>query len=233
MAEDITPLFEDGPSGPPKSLLDTVERVAKIFAIVAIPVVIPISLAVYSAKVQAGAQEETINRDYVQLAVSLLKEKKTDVDSGIRDWAVDLLAEHSPTKFKPEVIAALKSGAVSLPSPTDSRFLPEAVSPDKKTIARADSLGIQVIDAPTSNRKFMLPITTAVTALAFSHHGDILAVGFVDQNVSLYKIETGEKYLNDFPVDLLFDVIITKIIFDRDDKGFTAVTSAGNKHITF
>jgi|HubBroStandDraft_6_1064221.scaffolds.fasta_scaffold314377_1 WD40 repeat protein len=231
MPDDMTPLFEDGPVAPSKSRLDIAEQIIKIFAIGAIPIVVPISLAVYSAKVQAGAQEETINRDYVQLAVSVLKDKK-DVDPGIRDWAVDLLAEHSPTKFKPEVIAALKSGAVSLPSPTDSR-LPEAVSPDKKTIARADSLGIQVIDAATSNRKFMLPITTAVTALAFSHHGDILAVGFADQNVSLYKIETGEKYLNDFPVDLLFDVIITKIIFDRDDKGFTAVTSAGNKHIRF
>src|ERR1700730_99959 len=154
MPQDMSPLFKDGPTAPPQSWLDTVERLAKIFAIVAIPIVIPIALAIYSAKVQAGAQEQTINRDYVQRAVSLLKEKKVDVDAGIRDWAVDLLAEPSPTKFKPEVIAALKSGAVSLPTQNN---LPtnEVLSSDNK-LAKADSLGIQIIDTQTGKRKFML-----------------------------------------------------------------------------
>jgi hypothetical protein len=232
MPEDTTPLFEDGPVGPPKTFLDILERIAKIFAIVAIPIVIPISLAVYSAKVQAGAQEETINRDYVQLAVSVLKEKKTDVDPGIRDWAVDLLAEHSPTKFKPQVIAALKSGEVSLPSPTFVRTR-EATSPDKKMIARADSLGIQIIDTGTAKRKFMLPTTSEVTALAISHRSDLLAVGFVNGDVSLYKLNTGEKMPGDISVQMLFDVIITDIVFDEDDKGLNVVTTSGSQRFRF
>ena len=46
---------EDGSAGPRRSWLDTTERIAKIFAIVAIPVVIPVSLAIYSAKVESPA----------------------------------------------------------------------------------------------------------------------------------------------------------------------------------
>ena len=64
---------------------------------------------------QENAQKETINRDYVQLSVSILKEKKEDVNANLRDWAVDLLAEHSPTKMSADVVSALKTGAVSLP----------------------------------------------------------------------------------------------------------------------
>jgi hypothetical protein len=96
--------------------LDVTERIVKMVSLAAIPVVIPIALAIYSARVQQNSQRETIDRDYVQLAASVLEQKKTDVDPGLRDWAVDLLDQHSPTKFQPEVVAALKSGAVSLPS---------------------------------------------------------------------------------------------------------------------
>src|SRR5258707_4684754 len=102
-------------SGPP--WLEIVERVGKIASLVAIPIVIPLALASYSAKVQEGAQKESINRDYVQLAVSILKEKKDDVNPSLRDWATDLLTEHSPTKFEPNLIQGLKSGALSFPGP--------------------------------------------------------------------------------------------------------------------
>jgi hypothetical protein len=78
---------------------DIVERVGKLASIVAIPIVIPLALASYSAKVQQTSPKETINRDYVQLAVSILTQKKDDATVPLRDWAVDLLAEHSPTKF--------------------------------------------------------------------------------------------------------------------------------------
>src|ERR1700694_5117540 len=87
-----------------RSRLDTLEQIAKIISFMAVPIVIPIALAVYSARVQEGAQKETINRDYVQLAVSILKEKKEDMSPELRNWATDLLTEHSPTKFAPNVI---------------------------------------------------------------------------------------------------------------------------------
>jgi hypothetical protein len=75
MTDDEMPVSEAGSTGSEKSWLDTTEKIAKIFAIVAIPTVIPIALAIYSAKVQSVSQTEALNRDYVQLAVSLLKDK--------------------------------------------------------------------------------------------------------------------------------------------------------------
>ena len=129
---------------------DIVERVGKLASIVAIPIVIPLALASYSAKVQQTSPKETINRDYVQLAVSILTQKKDDATVPLRDWAVDLLAEHSPTKFKPEVVAALKSGTISLPETpslleSDSNVVP-ASSPDGNKVAKAHGRTVEITD---------------------------------------------------------------------------------------
>jgi hypothetical protein len=48
---------------PPPATLDTIERIAKIFSLIAIPIVIPLAVAVYSANVQEGAQHEAIMID--------------------------------------------------------------------------------------------------------------------------------------------------------------------------
>jgi|HubBroStandDraft_2_1064218.scaffolds.fasta_scaffold32214_2 WD40 repeat protein len=191
MSEDPTLVPEDGPAGPPRSWLDTTERIAKVFAIVAIPTVIPIALAIYSAKVQSVSQTDALNRDYVQLAVSLLKEKNADVDPGIRDWAVDLLAEHSPTKFKPEVIAKLKSGAVSLPSPTSS-ITTRGTSPDQKTSVLVDSSGARVIDAQTGVLRSTI-LQPGIGALAFSTDSSLLAIEYGGHSISVYNLKTRSK----------------------------------------
>ena len=73
----------------------------------------------------------------------------------------------------------------------------------------------------------MVAITSGVTALAFSHRGDLLAVGFADDKVSLYKIDTGEEYL-DVSVPTLFDnTLVAAIVFAEDDKSFNVVTTDG------
>jgi WD40 repeat protein len=188
--EDTTPILEDGPFGPSKSSLDTFERLAKIFAIVAIPVVIPIALAIYTAKVQKGSEDETLNRDYVQLAVSLLKEKKNDLDPGIRDWAVDLLAEHSPTKFKPEVIAALKSGNISLPNSGPWPHL-TALSPDRKLVADTTPNIVLISNTSTGRVLMSIPVSLPVTLLAFSMDGTQLLITLADGTDSEWDLKTG------------------------------------------
>jgi hypothetical protein len=78
---------------------------------------VPCVLAVVGYYVQKALQKENLDRDYVQLAVSVLKEPKTDgKDSGLRDWAVALLNRHSPITFTEKVQNDLKSGTVSLPN---------------------------------------------------------------------------------------------------------------------
>jgi hypothetical protein len=92
---------------------DIIERISKILSIAAIPIVI----AVGGWYIQKQLQNQTVSRDYVQLAVSILKEPdQSKIKPELRSWAVDLLSDNSPTKLKPDVIAKLKSGEILLPS---------------------------------------------------------------------------------------------------------------------
>jgi hypothetical protein len=95
----------------PDSWLDTAEKLSRILSIVAIPVVI----AVGGWLIQRQLQDQTIRRDYVQLALSILQNPEpSKVPPEIREWAVDLLDENSPTKLNAQAIQKLKSGAITL-----------------------------------------------------------------------------------------------------------------------
>ncbi|MDX6558554.1 MAG: hypothetical protein QOF72_1603 [Blastocatellia bacterium] len=96
----------------PVSRWETFERVSKTLSILAIPVV----LAFGGWLIQERLQDQAVSRDYVQLAVSILKEPKTsNVDPQMRTWAVQLLNDNSPTKFNAQVFEQLKSGTAQLP----------------------------------------------------------------------------------------------------------------------
>jgi hypothetical protein len=91
--------------------LDTTEKLSRILSSAAIPVVI----AVFGWLIQRKLQHQTLRRDYVQLALSILQNPDpSKVDPTIREWAVDLLDKNSPTKLKPEAIKKLKSGEITL-----------------------------------------------------------------------------------------------------------------------
>jgi Anaphase-promoting complex subunit 4 WD40 domain len=169
--------------------LDIVEQVAKILSILAVPIVIPFALAFYSAKVQQGAQKETLNRDYVQLAVSILKERREEENPSLRNWAVDLLTEHSPTRFNPEVISALKSGAVSLPGLVNAMSGKiGAAAPDGKSVAIADRENVVITEMASGQRKVIVGAADRVTGLDFSADGSLLAIGDMSGGVSILKV---------------------------------------------
>lgn len=91
---------------------ETVERLARTLSIVAIPVVLGIGGWV----IQQRIQNQAVSRDYVQLAVSILKEPESvKVDQDMRAWAVQLLNDNSPTRFTPKFTEQLKSGETQLP----------------------------------------------------------------------------------------------------------------------
>lgn len=95
----------------PDTWLDTAEKLSRILSIAAIPVV----LAVGGWLIQRQLQDQTIRRDYVQLALSILQNPDpSKVPPEIREWAVDLLNENSPTKLNTQAIKNLKSGAITL-----------------------------------------------------------------------------------------------------------------------
>ncbi|MEP6921579.1 MAG: hypothetical protein ABI967_10685 [bacterium] len=91
---------------------ETAERLARTLSIVAIPVV----LAIGGWIIQQRIQNQAVSRDYVQLAVSILKEPESaKVDPDMRAWAVQLLNDNSPTRFTPKFTEQLKTGQVQLP----------------------------------------------------------------------------------------------------------------------
>ncbi len=90
---------------------EMVERVSKTLSMLAIPLV----LAFGGWIIQQRLQNQALNRDYVQLAVSILKDKTSNADPQMRSWAVQLLNDNSPTKFNSQVFEQLKSGTAQLP----------------------------------------------------------------------------------------------------------------------
>lgn len=91
---------------------DTIERLARTLSIVAIPIV----LAIGGWVIQQRIQNQAVSRDYVQLAVTILKEPEgVKVDPDMRAWAVQLLNDNSPTRFTPKFTEQLKSGETKLP----------------------------------------------------------------------------------------------------------------------
>jgi hypothetical protein len=106
--------------------LDTAESVSRTFAIVAVPIVI----AVGGWLIQRRLQKQTISRDYVQLAVTILENPDKDkVPDELREWAVDLLNENSPVKLSAEAKKLLKSGKITLPS---FKFVSHALTPSQQ-----------------------------------------------------------------------------------------------------
>lgn len=102
--------------GLPKSSggwLESVERISRTVSIAAIPVV----LAVGGWIIQRQLQNQTVGAAYVNLAVTILENPDTSkVPIELREWAVDLLNDNSPTKLNAKAVASLKSGSVTLPS---------------------------------------------------------------------------------------------------------------------
>ncbi|WBL75309.1 hypothetical protein I3J27_19870 [Bradyrhizobium xenonodulans] len=97
----------------PGSALDAIERISRLASIAAIPIV----LAVGGWIIQRQLQSQTISRDYVQLALTILQNPdQSKVPPELREWAVDLLNDNSPTKLNEKAMANLKSGTVILPS---------------------------------------------------------------------------------------------------------------------
>src|SRR5262245_28075443 len=86
------------------------ESIARIVSITAIPVV----LGIGGWLIQRQVQNQSVQRDYVQLAVTILQSDSL-ANSPLRKWAVNLLNSNSPVKIDPELSQLLGSGEAVLP----------------------------------------------------------------------------------------------------------------------
>lgn len=114
------------------SFLDKVEKVAKISSYIAVPIFIGIG----SWFIQHAVSKQSVNKDYVQLALSILTNQDEKMNESIRPWAVKLLNETSPVTLDVQTAKDLSTGRISLPSKIfshrgeviDSSFITEVFS---------------------------------------------------------------------------------------------------------
>jgi hypothetical protein len=95
-----------------KDRLERVETIAKIFSLVALPFVV----AVGGWQIQKQIAKNALDKEYVSLAITILREKEEPGQTRpLRTWAVDLLNAHSPIKLSATASNDLESAKVSLP----------------------------------------------------------------------------------------------------------------------
>lgn len=92
--------------------LDKLEKIVKIISYLAVPIFV----AIGGWYIQHAVSKQSINKDYVQLALSILTNKDEKGDESIRQWAVKLLNETSPVRLDVKTAEDLSSGRINLPS---------------------------------------------------------------------------------------------------------------------
>jgi hypothetical protein len=60
-----------------------------------------------------STQKQSIDKDYVQLAISLLQNQNTNEE--LRKWATKVLNEKAPIRFQEEVVTGLGNGSLFFP----------------------------------------------------------------------------------------------------------------------
>lgn len=176
------------------------ERAARILSLIAIPIV----LAVIGAVIQTTLSRSSVNRDYVQLAVSVLTADKSKTPQELRDWAVDLLDENSPTKFSKEVAARLKGGEIEFPGAIAALLSGEnsggmAISADGSVLATVQNNQISIWNMNTGREsKRIRPETSAhLIAIALSRDAKILAAAGSDGTILIVDTGDGDQKVLD------------------------------------
>ena len=87
------------------------ESGAKIFALIAVPIIAGITPAI----IQSRSSTQSLQKDYVTLAIGILARKKGEqADNNLRKWAVDIIDKNSPVPLTPQLKEQLGVGDFSL-----------------------------------------------------------------------------------------------------------------------
>lgn len=107
-------------------------RKAQSVVSIASSIAIPVVLAFTGYAVQERLAEDGLRKDYVSVAVGILKDNPKGQDSSLRDWATTVLTIYSPVKFSDEAKKGLETGLFAgsaIPElPVQARQLPPGES---------------------------------------------------------------------------------------------------------
>src|SRR5690349_17584717 len=84
-------------------LLDSLEKISKIIAALAIPIV----LAFIASEYQAAERDKSLALEYVKLSLGILGNTNR-VDPNLHDWALDTLNHYSQVKMSAKLEQELK-----------------------------------------------------------------------------------------------------------------------------
>lgn len=146
----------------PKDWWDKLPILSVFLASVAVPVVIAVVGHWYTAAIkdrELKISEQTFNREYVQLGLSILRDP--DTASYLRKWGVKIVSEFAPVKMEDDTKVALVDGAV----------LPEAVSSNTQSegAVSATSRTKAIGDLQTQGIRALLDKDLSTAILAYDH----------------------------------------------------------------
>ena len=167
------------------------ESASKTVSALAIPIVI----AIGGWLIQQSISTQSVNKDYVTLALSILEKPKSQVDPSIRAWAVDLLNKASPLSLPASAIVSLKAGSVNLSAlaPVVKSSEPiVAISPDGKTFVRSQGALVGAVDDAAHLVLWIEDVRVGeIFCLQYSRDGKTIFVAGSDQIIRQLDAKNG------------------------------------------
>lgn len=90
--------------------LDKAYKAAQIFALIVMPIVV----AAVGWMTQKSLTDANTSKDYVQMAVQVLREPRRPDDGDIRKWANEVIGKNSPVPFSSKAGEQLSSSALGM-----------------------------------------------------------------------------------------------------------------------
>lgn len=86
--------------------LSKIQSYASIFASIAVPLLV----ALFGWALQSKTSEDSVKKDYVQIAIKILNTEKDKADENMRQWAIAVLDKNSPVPFSKDMKDSLQNG---------------------------------------------------------------------------------------------------------------------------
>lgn len=159
-------------------------------------------LFVVGTLIADAVSRQAVLEQYIPVAASILSTRDDRVDPAIREWAVRVFDENSPTPFNTETRELLENGGIALlPPPQEPSEFDEfdgfsiALAPDAERVFTSLPSGLILQnDVRTGSVQEVFPgHIDRVTALTLSGTGETLFAASLDRTVRSWKIDEGTE----------------------------------------